>query len=725
MPFKAKSVSQGDLTLLEHTRHVLLGVEAMAPAYGFTPEEQRIARFGAVLHDLGKAHPHFQKMVTVGLEEIDRLEDDPPHRHEISSLLLLAAFPESYWPALVDMVVAHHKSVLEDVRRRGLLDMVGFDETRVAGGGTHGPDRTFTRHAEDWQSWGNAVLREVAEPLLGVTLPVISMEDARRGFDFAVAHCRAKQVGWSRLKGLLMAADHFASHFMEESDERLKRLFCIPDLSPFDRPHPLYPLSSRPVSDPRPHTLVIAPTGAGKTDYLLRRCRGRVFYTLPFQASINAMYERISEMLGDQADVRRIHAASRVTVDMNEREDVELQRHPGASIKVLTPHQLAAIAFGTHGHEALALDVAGCDVILDEVHVYDTFAQAMVIAIVAALVRLNCRVHIGSATIPTSLRQYLLGLLGGEKCTLVVTLTEEESESFNRHIVHKIAQGNEVDVAARAIEEGERLLMVFNRVERAQAFFDKAERLWPDVPAMLVHSRFRRVDRAELEREIGRFNDMKGPCLVIATQVVEVSLDISFDRLITEAAPIDALVQRFGRVNRRRPATELRPVHVIAPYTGKNDALPYDAQILRASYDALPDGDVLRETELQRRIDAVYPEAHIQEIRGHLLHDGERFQLCELQHRSRQFFLDRLDIDSLACVLERDAEAYRTGRGDDRQQLEIPVPLTALIGRINSGELEPIRSGSFPYVVPNAWYHERLGLRIPKHEPARYTAAVL
>lgn len=127
----------------------------------------------------------------------------------------------------------------------------------------------------------------------------------------------------------------------------------------------------------------MACTGAGKTDFLFRRCRGRVFYTLPFQASINAMYFRLQKDLkkdNPDLNIKVLHAASSlIEAEDGDREDIVLQKHIGTSIKVLTPYQMAGIAFGSKGFEALILDLKGCDVILDEVHTYSEVSQAIVL----------------------------------------------------------------------------------------------------------------------------------------------------------------------------------------------------------------------------------------------------------------------------------------------------------------------------------------------------------
>src|SRR5579872_7416977 len=113
-----------------------------------------------------------------------------------------------------------------------------------------------------------------------------------------------------------MAADYLASA-MEDSPNKVEnKLFINPDLRYYNRINELYPLSQIPASDTRTHTLVTAPTGAGKTDFLLRRCTGRVFYTLPFQASLNAMYDRIKKDLSDtDAQIHILHAASSLKME--------------------------------------------------------------------------------------------------------------------------------------------------------------------------------------------------------------------------------------------------------------------------------------------------------------------------------------------------------------------------------------------------------------------------
>lgn len=711
MTLLAKSPDRGGLTLEEHTRHVVEAMTHMATELNVAFDA---AQRGAVLHDLGKGHPFFQAMVRDKLTERDWIEQQP-HRHEISSLLFLSLVDEDEWPQMVDLIAAHHKSIKKDRSERGLIDLVR----------EYGPERVFERHQEEWSDWAPEAI-EIASAF-GIE-PVPVDENARReAFDFALAYCRRNSDGWSELRGAMMSADHFASNYMHDTADEVNALHQEPDLTGYREnggPYiasDLYPLSKKDTSDERPHTLVTAPTGAGKTNFLLGRCDGRVFYTLPFQASINAMYRRIQtdfqKHFDAPADVRRLHATSRIELDDEDfEEDPDLQRHPGASVKVMTPYQMASIVFGTAGYEAMALDLRGNDVILDEVHTYDGVARSMVLQIVRMLVELGCRVHIGTATIPTALADALVDVLGGEEEVRQIQLDENTLNTFNRHRIHKCpsveAAWTELD---DLLEQGDRVLFVSNQVDSAQQRFRTVRERYPEVPAMLIHSRYKRSDRADLEDQIEVFEQQDGSCVVCATQVVEVSLDISFDAMITDAAPLDGMIQRFGRVNRERSEETiglLKPIYVIAPPEDEAAILPYDAETVRASFDALPaDGEVLREAEVQGRIDAVYPDIEIPELDTHFIWQDGQYRIQKLQHRPKSVLLKALNINSETCILRSEVQEYTDAGWEERQQMHIPVPVSFKRFEEDWGRLPDI--GHEPLCAPDYLYDPdglRLGL---------------
>lgn len=491
----------------------------------------------------------------------------------------------------------------------------------------------------------------------------------------------------------------------------------------------MYPLANYAADSERPHSLVTAPTGAGKTDYLLRRCRGRVFYVLPFQASINAMHGRLAEFLPTGTDVRLLHAASRVRTETDLRgkltwTEKALQDKVGASVKVLTPHQLAGIAFGTRGYETLLLDVRGCDIILDEIHTYTAVSQAMVLKLVEVLSHAGCRLHVGTATMPTVLYERVAALLGRER-VLEIKLTDEELDTYDRHRIYKAAdlETELLPTLQAAVGAGEKVLIVCNRVRRAQDVFTwLAETTGLEhVPRMLLHSRFKRGQRAELERQLlNDFNpsDKPGPCFVVATQVVEVSLDISFDRMVTEAAPLDALVQRFGRVNRRRTAEtrgQLKPIHVLAPPDDEKAAKPYDLAVVQASYSALPEGGVvLRERDIQALIDQVYPTVDFTDVEAHSVFQNGQWTQHLLTHRASSYLLGLLEIDSVACVLKADEEAYKTAcqHNDTETQTQLEIPLSFKPHALR--QLKQVKCGHRPFVVNDTAYSDELGLQSEK-----------
>lgn len=702
----AKGEENGRITLVQHLSEVALLAEKVAKNLDL---DSTIARKGAIMHDIGKTSSIFQKTLKKNFQR-------PPgflFRHELASLFFISLLNEEEKYPIIDMIVAHHKSIYKDTGGKGLLDLNENDP------------ECFEKHIKGFVDWSKDAL-SILEHFNFETKP-ITVGQAKISYDEVIDYCQSKKYGYSQWKGVLIAADHLASTMSGYVKPLEQKLFVVPDLSYYDsRKSELYPLSLIQADDKRKHTIVSAPTGSGKTDFLLRRCTGRVFYTLPFQASINAMYERIKDDLKEtNPDVRLLHAASSIKLENGTIEEKILQRHIGASIKILTPHQLASLVFGTKGYEAMIADIKGCDIILDEIHTYSETIQAIVLKIVEILCNIGCRVHIGTATMPTVLYDRLVEILGGAENIYEVKLPDEVLDTFNRHIIHKADSIESLsNVIDEAIHKNQKILLVCNQVKRAQSLLMNLSERYPHVGKMLVHSRFKRGVRSQLESDLRNiYNRSTEACLLVSTQVVEVSLDISFDLLITECAPIDALIQRFGRINRKRSEETIghyKPIYILAPPTEKNDALPYGLEVLQRTYDALPNGNLMKEREVQKMIDTVYPCIEFVNIDLNAVFKDGKWMIKELWHNSKSALLEALDIDSVACIDEADKDLYDVSPYEEQTKMEIPVSYRSVGYR----GLDKSVNGSKPFIIPSKAYNKDLGFLVEFAKPEFYNVSL-
>lgn len=685
-------------SLEDHIQQVAITAKRFANHLGM---DENLAFRGAILHDIGKAHPEFQKRLK-GIARPTKV-----FRHEIASLFFISLYPKNEHPALIEMVVGHHKSVKNDIGEKGLLDLDNNEDYE-------------DYHLGKWDEWSlqaNELLNH-----FGISTKVISKSEALKNLEYVVDYCKkkVKQKGYSEWRGLLMGADHFASALINSTEKELINCFKKPNLTFFNRKHPLFPLSMMDASSIKKHSLVVACTGAGKTDFLFRRCSGRVFYTLPFQASINAMFKRVAKDLENDnpdLDIRVLHASSTIIKRKGNEEEEVLQSLFGSSVKILTPHQLASIAFGLKGYETLVLDLKGCDIILDEIHTYTGVSQAIVLKLVEILKAIGCKIHIGTATMPTILYNKILNVLGDD--VLEVSLPINELDKFNRHKTFKInAFEDSYSIINKAIISDQKVLIVMNRVANSQKVFSELNELYPDIPKLLLHSRFKRGDRNEKEKQLiglgnngeslDQFNTSNKACIVVSTQIVEVSLDISFDVMITEAAPLDALAQRFGRINRKRTADNLgstKDIYIIAPPDDEKLALPYDLDVLKRTFEILPDGEIFLERDLQTKIDWVFPSIDFLTIEEHSVFKSDgNVSINQLTHRSKSILFELLEIDSVSCICEGDQVEYENSDFEKRLELEMPIRYFT-VSKMNQS-----LKGNKPFIIPDKAYSQEMGL---------------
>ncbi len=700
------------MPLITHLEQVATVAEKVAKELSM---DSNIAKLGAILHDIGKTSPIFQKRL------YGKDKSKKPYRHEIGSIFFLSLFPEDIHQELIEMVIAHHKSIRKDVRERGILDLNELYAEAIV-----------EYHLTGWEEWSKTANKILNS--FGIKTKEISRKEALNNYAEVLEYCKTeinKRNGYSNWRGLMNAADYFASALEETTFENLERIFKKPDLTFFNRTNEMYPLSLKSADSRKPHTIVVASTGAGKTDYLFRRTKNRVFYTLPFQASINAMYKRVANDLkasNPDLDIRLLHSASKVVAGKN-REEKVLQNLIGSSIKVLTPHQIAAVIFGTSGYESILLDLKGNDIILDEIHTYNGVSRAIVLKIVEVLNNIGCRIHVGTATMPSDLYNKIIDILGKEN-VFEVKLEDEELEKYNRHITHKLEGWEDSkSIISEAIKKDEKVLIVANRVKKAQDWYSELKETYPDIPILLLHSRFKRGDRNRKEKELlgmddegnslNKFNTSDKACIVVSTQVVEVSIDVSFDLMITETAPLDSMIQRFGRVNRKRSKETIgkyKPVYIIKPTDDKKEALPYDVKILKRSYDILSDNEVLKETAMQDKIDHVFPSIDVLDIDTHLIFkDGNKWNIDKLTHRRKAILLDLLEIDSVSCILESDEDNYMDSKLEERIMMEIPARYWQV------KDLRQLKGyGNNPFIVPDNSYSEETGFDVNKAREGKY-----
>jgi len=229
--------------------------------------------------------------------------------------------------------------------------------------------------------------------------------------------------------------------------------------------------------------------------------------------------------------------------------------------------------------------LAGKVVVLDEVHSYDNYTGTLVDHLVADLMRLKATVIVLSATLTARRKRELLLGAGVAEAALppmsaadgypVITSAVREVDGRWVAAVKDVAweeapkkisldhrSREETGIwteACAAAQAGACVLVIRNTVALAQETWRtlKEKVCLGGPPVALLHSRFPRWRRDALEDEWIAALGKKGPrpkgCLLVATQVVEQSVDIDADLLITDLAPTDLLFQRLGRLHRHQP----------------------------------------------------------------------------------------------------------------------------------------------------------------------------
>ena len=357
-----------------------------------------------------------------------------------------------------------------------------------------------------------------------------------------------------------------------------------------------------------------APTGIGKTEtalYLadswLQQNAGRGLYVaMPTQATSNQMYRRVGDFLGHRYpnEVVNLHLVHGQAAWQDElKKKVELQGiGDDVSAGVLaeswfTPRKrtlLAPFSVGTVDQTFMSIlqtrhffvrlfGLSHKVVIFDEVHAYDTFMSTLFERLLTWLNAIGTSVIILSATLPAETRRKLVKAYSGQILTqtgeypsLTLATADCEPALINLTRPDDVTVqlswdvGREPDdVVAylkRELADGGCAAVICNTVRRAQEIYKALEAArqagtldLSEDDLILFHARFPPVWRQAIEDKVlDKFGkpDTEHPAkrphkaIVVATQVIEQSLDLDFDLMLTDLAPIDLIIQRAGRLHR-------------------------------------------------------------------------------------------------------------------------------------------------------------------------------
>ena len=345
---------------------------------------------------------------------------------------------------------------------------------------------------------------------------------------------------------------------------------------------------------------------------VLMRARGLqgVFVALPTQATTNAMFERVTSwltsILGDEPQklgIQLAHGKNSLNesfVKLLERGKSPLEVHDDEEDFGLHASRwmgqrwrstLSPVVVGTIDQVLLAalksrhvlvrhLGLMGKVVIIDEVHAADEYMETYLEAALTWLGMYGIPVVLLSATLPPARRRALLdayrrgrgssgegaesveGMIGYPVISTVSSTgvrvhgIDGESEVPKRIIPIQVSSPADIaELLDRELVDGGCAVVIRNTVREAQETYEAVKAIFGHGQTTLLHSRFLAAERASRDRRmLSLFG--KGPAqrpqrhVVVATQVIEQSLDVDFDIMLTDPAPMDLILQRIGRLHR-------------------------------------------------------------------------------------------------------------------------------------------------------------------------------
>ena len=388
----------------------------------------------------------------------------------------------------------------------------------------------------------------------------------------------------------------------------------------------------------------------------------RIIFTLPTKFTANNLSKDLTDdekyaipeelvgiTHGDAAEFLRqqTQESSENEIDEDEIENLVMAQvfENGIYAKPITistvDHLIMSLYHGYRFADRAFSNIASSLVVFDEVHYYEKHTLGAIAETMRRLTELQVPHLVMTATIPCAVHHELDTLVSNQpyrfqRAPAVIKDTSEPKTPFEiERLTDTLIDEDDRSVSDELLELiqqniDRRQIIFVNQVARAKKIYQTLADSGIDENLICYHSGFISKHRNEKEKIIRALfkkpKDRKEadinalecrdfyntePCILVSTQVSELSLDISADVMYSEIAPIDSIVQRGGRLHRKGESPNqdgyVHRMYIAPPYKNEKACLPYDLDILQRSWEVF--GQHYTFQNACDWVNVVYPES--------------------------------------------------------------------------------------------------------------------